>query len=245
MSELMTKSLAQIVNSNHRAATVFEKYHLDFCCKGKRTLQQACTESELRMEEVLADLEKTESDSSSKVSIAHDNMSLAQLAEYIVMTHHSYVKKEMPAILGYLQKVVSKHGDRHPEMIKVLELFTAVKEEMEHHMQKEEMVLFPRIKEIERRLAERNEIKISRTYLRSPINMMEQEHDHAGSMLSEIRKLTDDYTPPADACTTYRLSYASLQAFELDLHQHVHLENNILFPKALRMFGQPNQYSLN
>jgi|CXWL01.1.fsa_nt_gi regulator of cell morphogenesis and NO signaling len=245
MSELMTKSLAQIVNSNHRAAIVFEKYHLDFCCKGKRSLVIACAESEIKMEDVLAELEETEPGNNSGVSIDLQKMSLNELVDYIVTTHHSYVKKEMPAILGYLQKVVSKHGDRHPEMIKVLALFTAVKEEMEHHMQKEELILFPRIKEIEQQLAAGSEIKISSTYLLSPINIMEQEHDHAGSMLAEIRRLINDYNPPADACTTYRLSYASLQAFELDLHQHVHLENNILFPKALQLFGSANQNSLN
>ena len=243
MSELMTKSLAQIVNTNHLAATVFEKYHLDFCCKGKRTLQQACTEGELKIEEVLSDLERTAKGNS--ISIQYENMSLRQLADYIVMTHHSYVKKEIPAILGYLEKVASKHGDRHPEMVKVFQLFATVKEEMGQHMQKEEQILFPRIKEVEQQLGEGSEIIISNTFLLSPISMMEEEHDHAGSLLSEIRQLTNDYNPPADACTTYKLSFAALQAFELDLHQHVHLENNILFPKALQMFGMPNQCSLN
>ena len=243
MSELMTKSLAQIVNTNHLAATVFEKYHLDFCCKGKRTLQQACTEGELKIEEVLSDLERTVQGKS--IPIQYENMSLRQLADYIVMTHHSYVKKEIPAILGYLEKVASKHGDRHPEMVKVFQLFATVKEEMGQHMQKEEQILFPRIKEVEQQLGEGSEIIISNTFLLSPISMMEEEHDHAGSLLSEIRQLTNDYNPPADACTTYKLSFAALQAFELDLHQHVHLENNILFPKALQMFGMPNQCSLN
>lgn len=243
MSELMTKSLAQIVNTNHRAATVFEKYHLDFCCKGKRTLQQACTESELKIEEVLSDLERTAQEKS--IPVHYENMSLTQLADYIVLTHHSYVKKEMPAILSYLEKVASKHGNGHPEMMRVLELFATVKEEMGQHMQKEEQILFPRIKEVEQQLGEGNEIIINNTYLLSPISMMEQEHDHAGSLLSEIRQLTNDYTPPADACTTYKLSFASLQAFEHDLHQHVHLENNILFPKALRLFVPVNQCSLN
>lgn len=245
MEELMTKSLAQIVNMNHRAATVFEKYHLDFCCKGKRTLQQACSESNLKVEEVLSDLEKTEQGCSGSIPINFEKMSLTQLSGYIVATHHSYVKKEMPAILGYLQKVASKHGGHHPAMIKVLEIFTAVKDEMEHHMQKEEVILFPRIKEVERQLAEGTEIIINNTYLLSPISMMEQEHDHAGTMLAEIRELTLNYTPPVDACTTYKLCFAALEAFELDLHQHVHLENNILFPKALKLFGEPNQCSLN
>ena len=245
MEELMTKSLAQIVNNNHLAASVFEKYHLDFCCKGKRTLEQACTESELKVEEVLSELGKTEQSSISSIPADYNSLSLSQLIDHIITIHHSFVKKEMPVILGYLERVAFKHGDRHPEMKKILELFAAVKEEMEHHMQKEELVLFPRIKEIERLLAEGKEIVINSTYLRSPINMMEQEHDHAGTMLAEIRKLTLDYNPPIDACTTYRLSHATLQAFELDLHQHVHLENNILFPKAMLLFGIPNESSLN
>jgi regulator of cell morphogenesis and NO signaling len=245
MKELMTKSLAQIVNSNHRAATVFEKYHLDFCCKGKRSLQQACTESELPVDDILSDLEKTTQQNNDKVSINFDNLSLSQLAEYIVTTHHEYVKKEMPAIAMYLQKVTSKHGGHHPEMLKVFEIFMAVKEEMEQHMQKEEVVLFPRIKELEKQIGMGNQPQINITYLKAPITMMEHEHDHAGSALAEIRQLTANYNPPADACTTYRLSFAALEAFELDLHQHVHLENNILFPKAMKLFEKQGLERLN
>lgn len=245
MSELVTMSLAQIVNGNHRAARVFEKYHLDFCCKGKRTLEQACTEGELQLAKVVADLENAEQHTTGSLSVNYTKMSLEQLAEYIVTTHHNYVKKEMPAILGYLQKVASKHGEQHPEMIKVLQLFTAMKEEMEEHMQKEELILFPRIKEIEKQMNGGKELVISSTFLGSPISMMEQEHDHAGTLLAEIRKLTNDYTPPADGCTTYRLCLAALQAFELDLHQHIHLENNMLFPKALKIFEYPTHSSLN
>lgn len=245
MNELLTKSLAQIVNNDHRAASVFEKYHLDFCCKGKRSLQQACTESEIKIEEVLAELEKTKQSKSDKVTINYDNFSLTQLAEYIVSTHHEYVKKEMPAIFMYLQKVAAKHGERHPEMLKVFETFMALKEEMEQHMQKEEVVLFPRIKEMEKQTGMGNQPQINISYLKSPITMMEHEHDHAGAALAEIRQLTANYNPPVDACTTYRLSFAALEAFELNLHQHVHLENNILFPKALRLFNGIKEYSLN
>ena len=201
MNDLMTKSLAQIVNSNHRAANVFEKYHLDFCCKGKRSLEEACAEKELQIEEVLADLEKEASTNDSPSALSYDTMSLGQLS--------------------------------------------AVKEEMEQHMQKEEMILFPRIKEIEKMVAEGKEVNINSTYLLSPVRMMEQEHDHAGSMLAEIRRLTDNFMPPADACTTYRLSFAALEAFELDLHRHVHLENNILFPKAMQLFGVQQKAMLN
>ena len=243
MNVLASKTLAQIVTNNHKAASIFEKHHLDFCCKGKRTLEQACSESDIKIEEVIEQLEKVGETNGSKTN--YNELSLAQLSEHIVSTHHNYVKNEMPALLGYLQKVASKHGDRHPEMNKVFQIFGAVKEEMEFHMQKEEMVLFPRIKDIENQIQEGKKVVVSSSYLQSPINMMEEEHDHAGSMLAEIRNLTNNYNPPADACTTYQLSFASLQAFELDLHRHVHLENNILFPKALKMFGETNKISLN
>ena len=243
MNVLASKTLAQIVTNNYKAASIFEKHHLDFCCKGKRTLEQACSESDIKIEEVIEQLEKAGDTNDLKTN--YNELSLAQLSEHIVSTHHNYVKNEMPALLGYLQKVASKHGDRHPEMNKVFQIFGAVKEEMEFHMQKEEMVLFPRIKDIENQIQEGKKVVVSSSYLQSPINMMEEEHDHAGSMLAEIRNLTNNYNPPADACTTYQLSFASLQAFELDLHRHVHLENNILFPKALKMFGSQINISLN
>lgn len=245
MNELLSKTLAQIVNTNHEAASVFEKYHLDFCCNGNRSLEQACAENKLVAGEVIADLQNNTAGNNCSVPINYNNLSLSQLADHIVTTHHRYVKKEVEPILGYLQKIASKHGSRHPELLKVLELFTAVKEEMELHMGKEENVLFPRIKEAEQILAEGKELLINRNYLQSPISMMEQEHDHAGAMLAEIRKLTNNYTPPEDACTTYRLSFVVLKAFELDLHTHVHLENNILFPKAMLLFEESTKASLN
>ena len=236
MNELMTKSLAQIVKEDHRAATVFEKYHLDFCCKGKRSLQQACAESQLPAEELIAALNNTVKPDSYSVHLNYNLLSLAQLVDYIVATHHNYVKQEMPQIQSYLDRVASKHGDRHPEMRKVAEIFAAVKEEMEEHMQKEEKILFPRIKQAEKESGDPDKMRLNVSYLQAPIFMMEEEHDHAGAALAEIRELTNNYDPPADACTTYRLCYAALQAFEADLHQHVHLENNILFPKAIGLF---------
>ena len=236
IASLSSLSLAQIVNNNHRAASVFEKYHLDFCCKGKRSLEQACSEQQLAISEVTADL-KNIFTKDNHVSIDFEKMDLIQLADYIVQTHHAYVKNEMPQIYAYLQKVASKHSERHPELFKIFQTFNAVKEEMEGHMKKEELILFPRIKELQK-LANRENanLQLNITYLQSPITVMEQEHDHAGSLLNDIRILSNDYTPPQDACTTYRLSFAALKAFELDLHQHVHLENNILFPKAISMF---------
>ena len=244
MNEIASLSLAEIVNNDHRAASVFEKYHLDFCCKGKRTLKQACDESDLEISQVVSELQ-------SALGIEKNNeldltaCSLSQIIRYILQTHHSYVKKEMPVIHAYLQKVAAKHGSRHPEMLKVFELFNAVNEELDLHMKKEELILFPRIIELEQLAASGKPININQTYIQSPITIMEHEHDHAGKLMEEIRELTQNYTPPPDACTTYRLSFAALQAFETDLHRHVHAENYILFPKALQLFGIPGEYSLN
>lgn len=242
---LSSLSLAQIVNSNHQAASVFEKYHLDFCCKGKRSLEQACTEQQLSISKVTEDLENIfTKDSNSTVDF--EKMSLTQLADYIVQTHHAYVRNEMPQIYAYLERISSKHGERHPELFKIFQTFSAVKEEMEGHMKKEELILFPRIKELEKLANNENaNLQLNLGYLQSPITVMEQEHDHAGNLLNDIRILSNDYTPPEDACTTYRLSFAALKAFELDLHHHVHLENNMLFPKAINTFKELQTTTLN
>ena len=243
MTGLKSKSLAQIVNENHKTAYVFEKYHLDFCCKGKRLLQQACDEIKLPVDQMIFELENVTTDS--KVTTDFHKMTLTQLVDHIVQTHHDYVKKEMPLIYSYLQKIVSKHGERHPEMLKVFNAFAELKDDMTEHMEKEETILFPRIKMIEQYSHENNEMQINRSYIESPITMMEQEHENAGDILVQIRKLTNDYTLPGDACTTYRLSFAALQAFEMDLHQHIHLENNILFPKTVKLFNTLNEIFLN
>jgi regulator of cell morphogenesis and NO signaling len=236
-TSLSSLSLAQIVNNNHKAAAVFEKYHLDFCCKGKRSLAQACGEQELPVSEVTQDLENIFSNESNNTALDFEKMNLTQLCDYIVQTHHAYVKSEMPQIYAYLQKVSSKHGDRHPELYKIFQTFSAVKEEMEGHMKKEELILFPRIKELQKLADNENaQLQLNIGYLQSPITVMEQEHDHAGGLLNDIRIFSNNYTPPQDACTTYRLCFAALKAFELDLHQHVHLENNVLFPKSIEIF---------
>ena len=239
MNELTSRTLAQIVTGNHRTAAVFEKYHLDFCCKGKRSLQQACSEQGIAVDELLNELEGTTTNN--QTAFPFDKLTLTQLADHIVSTHHAYVKTESPQLLAYAEKVASKHGQRHPELFKIFQLVLAITEEMSLHMHKEEVVLFPRIKELEKLAGhEHGDIKLSASYLQAPVTMMEQEHDYAGSLLAEIRKESADYTPPADACTTYKLLFASLQAFEMDLHQHVHLENNILFPKAIALAKELN-----
>ncbi len=246
MQALCNQTLSQIVTDNYRTATVLEKYHLDFCCRGKRTLEQACAEKEIPLEEVLPALETLNtSGNTCQASIAFEKLSLSNLVDYILYTHHDYVKKEIPRIINYLQKIIMKHGERFPEMRLVLEVFTELKVELQEHLIKEELLLFPRIKEIEKAHAEMLSEKLNISYLLSPISIMEHEHENAGDMLEEIRSLTNNYTIPADTCNTFKICIASLQAFEADLHHHVHLENNILFPKAIGLLRQPVKINLN
>lgn len=231
-NKLLSKTLAEIVTENHEAATVFEKHGLDFCCKGKRSLQTACNEKNLPAQIVAGELEQvlTKEDSSAELS----KLSLSQLVDYIINTHHFYVKQQMPQIYLWLERVSSKHGERHNELYKIFECFSELKSEMEMHMRKEELILFPRIKELDEpadRCGGGCGINIQ-----APINVMEDEHEQAGNLMEEIRTYSSNYMAPTDACTTYRLSFAALQAFEKDLHRHVHLENNILFPKAIESF---------
>lgn len=244
MNELASQTLAQKVTDNHRTASVFERYHLDFCCKGKRSLENACADQNISVDELLHELENAASTNLS--NFPFDKLPLSQRAEYIVSNHHAYVNKESPQLLAYAEKVASKHGQHHPELNKILMAVSAIKEEMEQHMHKEEVVLFPRIKELEKfSKEEHRDGKLNVSYLQAPITLMEQEHDHAGLLLEEIRQLSGNYTAPADACTTYKLLFAALQAFEKDLHQHVHLEHNILFPKAINLFNNSTAAGVN
>jgi len=149
---------------------------------------------------------------------------------YIVTHHHFYVKQALPNIYQRINKVATKHGDRFPYMIKVLELFTAICADLNLHMEKEERVLFPHIKELYALSNRQDQHAINANYIEHPIHVMEAEHEHVGNLLHEIRRLTNNYTAPDNACTTFRVCLAELKEFEEDLHQHVHLENNILFP---------------
>ena len=201
-------------------------------------MSAACEEKHISYEAVLSDLyhvlpaEKRPSE--------FNQMSLTELSEYIVRVHHNYVKQNMPQIFNYTLKIATKHGETFPFMKEVHLLFSQLKEEMEHHMLKEERILFPRIKLLELNISENT----NAAYLKAPIDMMEEEHDKAGTIMQKVRDLTNNYTAPEQACTTFRMTLDALKAFEEDLHQHVHLENNILFPKAIQLFAQPASCSI-
>ncbi len=240
MTNIAEQTLATIVTNNHFTVPVLEKYGLDFCCKGKRTLADACTEKGLSVETISEELEKsTTTEQNSKMPFTA--MNAEQLISYILIHHHFYVKQSMPTILGHLEKVAFKHGDRFPYMVEVLNIFKEITEEMTSHMYKEEMILFPRIKEVQALREAGQNRNLSEGYISAPIHVMEQEHDHAGDLLYTIRELTNTYTPPAEACTTFQVTLAELKEFEEDLHRHVHLENNLLFPLAEKMLAQQIQ----
>jgi regulator of cell morphogenesis and NO signaling len=166
-----------------------------------------------------------------------ESASLTELADYIVNTHHRYVRLELSSITDKLRRVASKHGQHFPEMMDVAKLFEELKAEFELHMQREETVLFPRIKNLERLSLSDQPVKMDLPLLKSPMQMMEHVHDHSRSVMTVIRKLTDNYNPPNGACNTHKMVLAALETFEMDLHRHVHLENNILFPRALDLLA--------
>lgn len=241
MTNIAEQTLATIVTNNHLTVPVLEKYDLDFCCKGKRTLAAACAEKGITIEAISEELEKSSLMPSTVMPFTE--MTAEQLISYILIHHHFYVKQSMPTIIGHLEKVAAKHGDRFPYMVEVLCLFREINDEMTMHMHKEEVILFPRIKEIVALQEANQQNNLAAGYIAAPIQVMELEHEHAGDVLYKIRSLTNNYTPPAEACTTFQVSLAELKEFEEDLHRHVHLENNLLFPLAQKMLT--NQINLN
>lgn len=234
MENISTQTLASIVTKCSSSVPVFEKYSLDFCCNGKRTLEEACNAKGLSVSKISAELEEKMQPRNAN-QLPFEEMSAEQMISYILIHHHFYVKQSMPQIIFHVEKVANKHGDRFPYMIKVLALFREIQEEMTSHMQKEEVILFPRIKQLETLYLEGQLNESTLNSINGPISVMMAEHDHAGNLLYQIRELTNNYEAPDGACTTFKVSLAELKEFEEDLHKHVHIENNHLFIKAMNM----------
>lgn len=229
MEDITQQTLANIVTNNHQVTPILEKYHLDFCCKGKRTLAEACLEKGLLPTTIATELNEFTGPGNYH-QMPFREMTAEQLIGHILVHHHLYVKQIMPQIYKHLEKVATKHGERFPWMIEVFQLFGEIQEEMTLHMQKEEMILFPMIKKMEKSSAGNETGGTMTTFLDEPIGEMERDHDRAGEIMFRIASLTSNYTAPDSACTTFKISLAELKEFEEDLHRHVHLENNILFP---------------
>ncbi|HLG33975.1 MAG TPA: iron-sulfur cluster repair di-iron protein [Bacteroidia bacterium] len=228
-------TLKELVIKQPESAALLEKYGLDFCCKGGRTIRDACESKGLNYAEV-------EKEISNLINRPHSEetdfakMEPDALIDNILQIHHSYVKEIMPVISAHTEKVARVHGEHHPEVIEIAKLFAQVKSELEHHMMKEEKILFPHIKLLAEAKRKGQHVEPpSFGTIRNPIRMMETEHESAGSALEEIKNLSSSFIPPADACTTYRVSFMELEKFTKDLHLHIHKENNILFPKAIAL----------
>lgn len=232
MSEIsLQNTVGQLVVERPDRARVFEAFGLDYCCGGKRTILDACAEKGIDPSALLEALQVHDLTTPRSEELDWSRAGLGEIVDHILITHHEYLRRELPRIEAMAEKVALVHGERHPEMVEVYKLFERFKPEQELHMAKEEGVLFPMCKLLD------TAIEVPRTFcagtLRHPIEAMEREHAMAGNDLAEMRRLTNGFTPPEDACNTFRVLLASLADLEVDMHLHIHKENNILFPKAL------------
>jgi regulator of cell morphogenesis and NO signaling len=237
---LSSQTVGQIAATNYRNALLFKKYGIDFCCGGKKTLGEACEKHKVDIDILEQEL-GTIAKENRTGTLAYSEWTPSFLVDYIINTHHTYVKEILPEMKSYAAKVSKVHGQEHPELFKIQELVGAIDEELASHMMKEEQILFPYIKTLyEASLEKKFTPNAPFGTVKNPISMMVAEHESAGSCLSEIRALTNDYTLPNEACGSYNLLYNLLKAFEEDLHLHIHLENNILFPSAIALENKKN-----
>jgi regulator of cell morphogenesis and NO signaling len=237
MSIDIQRSVAEIALDRPQAAAVFEKLGIDYCCGGSKPLASACQAAGIDVNQVANLLEEASGKTGDEIETRNwSEQSLASLISYIVEKHHAYCGEEGLRLQPLLEKVVSRHGDRHPELAQVQEAFTSLRNELSMHLMKEEQMLFPYIIAFEEQ-ATRQSAPPRAPFgtVQNPVRMMVDEHDDAGHLLKEIRGLTRSFTAPPDACTSFKALYQGLEAFEVDLHQHIHLENNILFPRAVAL----------
>ena len=227
--------IGEIVASNYRFADVFSHYSIDYCCQGNRSIQAACGEKNIDVKDFLSQLEKIESQSNAAEG-NYDEWPVDLLAEYVVKKHHKYVTGTIPVLKQNLAKLCQVHGNNHPELYKVTGTFNLLADDLLAHMNKEENVLFPFIKEVKLAKETNKELQVNATqWIEAPVAMMKDEHSFEGGLLASIKEDTNDFTVPADGCNTYKVTYAKLKEFQEDMFLHIHLENNIIFPKALQL----------
>jgi len=233
-NNLEENTIAEIVADNYKTADVFKQHGIDFCCGGKKSVVKVCEQKGLDLNKLSAELKAVFEAQKPKENFNAWEMDF--LVDYIVNTHHKYIEANVITIQEYADKVASVHGNYYAEVIEISHLFKEITEELIPHMKKEELILFPNIKRMV--LSKRNEKPFVASpfgSIENPISTMEDEHDGAGDIIKKIAALSNNFQPPADACNTFRVLYAKLEEFQEDLFQHIHLENNILFPKAIAM----------
>jgi len=237
MNVTTEKTVRELALENPAATLVFEKLGIDYCCGGNQSLEQACRAANLAVDQVLDSLEMAEQTTRTEQKV-HDwqREMLGDLVAHIKNTHHKYTREEISRLGPLLEKVCAVHGKNHPELLHVHASFTGLAQELMMHMMKEEMVLFPYIVRMEESVLQHEPV-LPPPFgsVQNPVSMMEQEHESAGAALRAIREASSAYTPPTDACVSYQTLYRVLSEFEADLHEHIHLENNILFPRAIAM----------
>lgn len=236
MENITQTKVGKIVAQNFRTAKVLSSYGIDFCCRGGITLAEACQQHSVEIEELLPKLEAA---LQMPDEIDYSSLDIRQLVDRILSKHHEYIRTTSPILQAYLDKIAKVHGERHPELHQIRDLFAQSAEDLQKHLWKEENVLFPYILEMEQAKAEQKEIPEAHFgNIENPIRMMEHEHDIEGERFRQISKISNQYQAPNDACQTYRVAFSMLDEFEKDLHTHIHLENNLLFPKAKAVFEE-------
>ncbi len=234
MNLATNKTVRELALEIPAATRVFEKMGIDYCCGGRRSLADACAVAGVKIEDV--QLELTTASHAQREEPNFHTATLEELINHVVGKHHSFTRQEIARLNALLEKVCVAHGENHPELFRINMLFRELGADLEAHMTKEERMLFPYVIRME--AAAKQDVPWFRPpfgTVANPVRMMMLEHDRAGELLQEIRALSFDYVPPADGCMSYRTLYAAFEALEKDLHQHIHLENNILFPRAVEM----------
>lgn len=237
MQELTSrnKTIGEIVAADFRTAKIFENHGIDFCCGGKIALESICTEKGLDIVSLSRELEAVQNETTDR-SQNYSSWSLPFLADYIVNTHHVYLKENDEQIAAYAKKIADVHGAHHPEVIRIAAIFDKIATDMTAHLKEEEEVFFPALKRADAaRIAGNTPDARDRETIRASLLRLHREHEEIGDAIHEIRHLSKEYAIPGDVCNTFMLTYHKLKEFEDDLHIHVHLENNILFPKASQL----------
>ena len=237
MEALDNRSVRELASAAPGAARVFEKFGIDYCCGGERSLAQACSAAKVNLREVAEALGKPQTQKDDR---DWQKATLAELITHIVAKHHQFVRQEIQRLLPLTAKVTGVHGKNHPELEKIQSSFHALSEELTAHLMKEERMLFPYIEQLELAANSGNRHAASPFgTVKNPVRMMMMEHDSAGELLRKMRQVSRDFALPQDACMSFQMLYRALEEFEADLHQHIHLENNILFPRAVELEAKP------
>ncbi|MCC6864833.1 MAG: iron-sulfur cluster repair di-iron protein [Ignavibacteria bacterium] len=226
--------VGELVAQDYRTASVFKKNGIDFCCNGNRSIEEACIQKKKNSDDIISQLENVVV-GTKDTAADYANWSLDLLADYIEKKHHRYVTEKIQEITPFLNKVVKVHGDSHPELFEIGQLFAEGAGELTAHMKKEELILFPVIRKLATKEPDDDMPNMPFGSIQNPINAMMSEHNNEGERYRKISELSSNYNPPLDACNTYRVTFALLKEFEEDLHEHIHLENNILFPKSIEL----------